>query len=230
VYVILSINRNVHVPSSNDAQVRELLERIEKARCLVELPLSNKTFEQRELTSYIKMDLRSSLQRSITDSTIATLTNDIYQQFDQQPQMIYLLRLILYKYDMFQSSKTFDFAHITIDEVIHMYTSKSTEHKQTVCSRSFVLDHCESKFGTKICAYIFNYISSSQSAISELELLDILSCNNEFYLEYFHHDLPKHLRFPPSLWIAVKHSLGTTSQFHFEYVESCNGTLYTRSC
>lgn len=55
---------------------------------------------------------------------------------------------------------------------------------------------------------IFNYISSSQSAIHELELLDILSCNNEFFLEYFQRDLPKHLRFPPSLWIAVKYALG----------------------
>ncbi len=69
-------------------------------------------------------------------------------------------------------------------------------------------DHCERKFGPKICAYIFNYISSSQSAIHELELLDILSCNNEFFFEYFQKDLPKYLRFPPSLWTAVKYTLG----------------------
>ena len=69
-------------------------------------------------------------------------------------------------------------------------------------------DHCERKFGPKICALIFNYISSSQSAIHQLELLDILSCNNEFFLEYFQRDLPQHLRFPPSLWIAVKYTLG----------------------
>jgi hypothetical protein len=71
-----------------------------------------------------------------------------------------------------------------------------------------IKDRCEQKFGRKICSFIFNYISSSQSAISEIELLDILSCNNEFFLEYFPTDLPKHLRFPPSLWIAVKNVLG----------------------
>ena len=71
-----------------------------------------------------------------------------------------------------------------------------------------IQDHCEQKFGRKICSFIFNYISSSQSAIAEIELLDILSCNNEFFLEYCQKDLPKHLRFPPSLWIAVKYILG----------------------
>jgi len=69
-------------------------------------------------------------------------------------------------------------------------------------------DHCERKFGPKICAFIFNYISSSQSAINELELLDILSSNNDFFIEYFQKDLPKRLRFPPSLWIAIKYTLG----------------------
>jgi len=71
-----------------------------------------------------------------------------------------------------------------------------------------LLDHCERKFGPKICAFIFNYISSSHTAINEIELLDILSCNNDFFLEYFQKDLPKYLRFPPSLWIAMKYTLG----------------------
>lgn len=70
------------------------------------------------------------------------------------------------------------------------------------------IDQCEQKFGPKICSFVFNYISSSQSAISEIELLDILSCNNEFFLEYFPRDLPKHLRFPPALWMALKIILG----------------------
>ena len=75
-----------------------------------------------------------------------------------------------------------------------------------------IKDHCEEKFGPKICSFIFNYISSSQSAISEIELLDILSCNNEFFLEYFPKDLPKYLRFPPSLWIAIKYVLGNNKR------------------
>ena len=64
------------------------------------------------------------------------------------------------------------------------------------------------KFGSKICALIFNLISSSQAAIHEIELLDILSSNNEFFLEYFPKDLPKRLRFPSTLWIAIKYTLG----------------------
>ena len=68
--------------------------------------------------------------------------------------------------------------------------------------------HCEERFGSKICSLICNYISSSQLAIHEIELLDILSSNNDFFLEYFPIDLPKRLRFPPSLWIAIKSMLG----------------------
>ncbi|CAF0993322.1 unnamed protein product [Adineta steineri] len=47
-----------------------------------------------------------------------------------------------------------------------------------------------------------------KNPLSEIELLDILSCNNEFFLEYYSKDLPKYLRFPPSLWIAIKYMLG----------------------
>jgi hypothetical protein len=88
--------------------------------------------------------------------------------------------------------------------------SKNTasRHMTRTYDAALFPDNCERKFGPVICTFIFNYISSSQSAINELELLDILSCNNEFFLEYFPHDLPKHLRFPPALWIAIKHVLG----------------------
>ncbi|UJR10356.1 hypothetical protein I4U23_014561 [Adineta vaga] len=178
VYVILSVSRSIHSSSSSDVQIREMIDRIEKENCLIELPFTK----------------LNSLQQNLTDSILQILSKSIYQQLDKQSQIFYLLRLILnetYLNYLSQERKKFDSINFHLDEILNAY-----------------IDHCEQKFGPKICSFIFNYISSSQSAISEIELLDILSCNNEFFLEYFPRDLPKYLRFPPSLWIAIKHVLG----------------------
>jgi hypothetical protein len=43
-----------------------------------------------------------------------------------------------------------------------------------------------------------------------MELFDILSCNNEFFFDYYTHlNLPSNFRFPPALWIFVKNELGS---------------------
>ncbi|CAF4519269.1 unnamed protein product [Rotaria socialis] len=190
VYVILSVSRSVHLSSSYDVQIREIIERIEKENCLIELPFISETINMQDLTLYIKSELNS-IQRNINDSAVQVLSKSIYQQIDKQTQIFYILRLILNQSYLSQQSKQINLTNISIDEILNAY-----------------IDHCEQKFGRKICSFIFNYISSSQSAIAEIELLDILSCNNEFFLEYYQKDLPKHLRFPPSLWIAVKYILG----------------------
>ena len=56
---------------------------------------------------------------------------------------------------------------------------------------------------------IFNYITAAHNGITEMELLDLLSCNNEFFSDFYSDvDLPPILRFPTSLWIFVKSHLG----------------------
>ncbi|CAF0919781.1 unnamed protein product [Rotaria sordida] len=193
VYVILSVSRSVHLSSSYDIQIREMIERIEKENSLIELPFLSESITNQDLTTYIKTELNS-IQQNINDSALQALSKCIYQQLDKQSYIYYLLRLILnesYFSCLSQQKKQLNLTNLNIDEILNAY-----------------IDHCEQKFGRKICSFIFNYISSSQSAIAEIELLDILSCNNEFFLEYFPKDLPKHLRFPPSLWIAIKYILG----------------------
>ena len=175
----------------------------------------------RDLKSYIKSEFPS-VQRILSDSTIQNLTNAVHQQLDKQSQILYLLRLILNENYLSQhpQRKSFDSFDFNIDDILNSYIGRISRQECSliVLFRSLLrLDHCEQKFGPKICSFIFNYISSSQSAISEIELLDILSCNNEFFLEYFPRDLPKHLRFPPALWIAVKSILGPLlSERYFE--------------
>ncbi|CAF1470789.1 unnamed protein product [Adineta ricciae] len=193
VYLVLSVSRNIHAASHPDIQIREMLERLEKDECIIELPFSIETINIRDLTLYIKSEL-SSIQRNVTESVLQALSKCIYQQLDKQSQIFFLLRLVLnesYFSYISQQKKKLDLSELNTEEILAAY-----------------LDHCERKFGPKICAYIFNYISSCQAAINEMELLDILSCNNDFLLEYFQKDFPKYLRFPPSLWIAVKYTLG----------------------
>ncbi|CAF1269382.1 unnamed protein product [Adineta steineri] len=193
VYVILSVGRSIHSSSSYEIPIREMIEKIEKENCLIELPFTSETINLSDLTLFIKSELNL-IQRHITDSVIQTLSKSIYQQLDKQSQMFYILRLILnesYLDYLSLEKKKVASIDFNLDNILNNY-----------------IDHCEQKFGSKICSFIFNYISSSQSAISEIELLDILSCNNEFFLEYYSKDLPKYLRFPPSLWIAIKYMLG----------------------
>ncbi|CAF3115487.1 unnamed protein product [Rotaria socialis] len=193
VYAIISVTRNVHTNPNSDVKIREIFERLEKTQCMIELPFTNETISINELNLYIKSELNL-IKRNVTDSVLQALSKCIYQQIDKQSQIFFLLRLVLnesYFSYLSQRKKKLDLTELNIEEIFNAY-----------------IDHCEKKFGTKICALIFNYISSSQSAIHELELLDILSCNNEFFLEYFQKNLPKYLRFPPSLWIAVKYLLG----------------------
>ncbi|CAF2527174.1 unnamed protein product [Rotaria sp. Silwood2] len=193
VYVILSVSRNIHSYPHSDTQIREMIERIEKDECIIELPFTNETINISDLTLYIKSELNL-IRRNVTDSVLKALSKCIYQQIDKQPQIFFLLRLVLnesYFGYLSQHKKKLDLTELNMEEIFDTY-----------------IDHCERKFGSKICACVFNYISSSQSAIHELELIDILSCNNDFFLEYFQKDLPKHLRFPSSLWIAFKYTLG----------------------
>jgi hypothetical protein len=56
---------------------------------------------------------------------------------------------------------------------------------------------------------IFNYITASHHGLTEMEIVDLLSCSNDFFIEYYSNtDLPAILRFPIALWLVVKHQLG----------------------
>jgi hypothetical protein len=210
----LSGVRNSHGTCSHqDPHIRELFEQLETNGCIVELPFSNETIRINELSSYIKSELYS-LKHNVNDSVVQALAKCIYQQLDRQPHVFFLLRLVLnesYFSYLSQRKKKLDLTDLNVDQILNAYTGEFHCRSNSYAAVSIQLsslDHCEQKFGVHICAFIFNYISSCQSAIHEVELLDVLSCNNEFFLEYFPNDFPKHLRFPSSLWIAVKYVLG----------------------
>jgi len=188
------------------------MEELIKSQSIVELPFTSEMINIRDLTAYIRAELNA-IKRNVTDSVLQALSTSVYQQLDKQNQLFFLLRLVLnesYFSYLLQRKKKLDLSDLNIEEILNAYLGKKNHLHECNFLFSFK-DHCERKFGPSICSSIFNYISSSQSAIHELELIDILSCNNEFFFEYFQKDLPKHLRFPPSLWIAVKSILGKSN-------------------
>ena len=75
---------------------------------------------------------------------------------------------------------------------------------------SLKLDLIEKKFNVEMLKCLFGYITAARNGITEVELLDLLSCNNDFFTQYYSEaeELPVILRFPVFQWLLVKYQLG----------------------
>ena len=66
-------------------------------------------------------------------------------------------------------------------------------------------------FGMKLVSIVIGYLASGYHGISENEMLDLLSCNNEALLLAYSRDMPRVLRFPIMLWKELYQYLGKSS-------------------
>ncbi|XP_074834083.1 NACHT domain- and WD repeat-containing protein 1 [Carettochelys insculpta] len=69
----------------------------------------------------------------------------------------------------------------------------------------------EKLHGTVLVAHVLGYIASSRNGLSDAELKDILSLDNEILCEIYQHCPPPCktiLRFPPLLWARLRHDIG----------------------
>jgi hypothetical protein len=62
-------------------------------------------------------------------------------------------------------------------------------------------------FGLEVIQAVIRHLSVPEFGISEMELLDVLSSNQEL-MKALDLDNKPICRFPPYLWIALKHELG----------------------
>ncbi len=70
-------------------------------------------------------------------------------------------------------------------------------------------DKVEKNVNTKIFGSVCKYITASVNGVTEMELFDLLSCNNGIFLNiYTNNELPPLLRFPCSYWLLIKNCLG----------------------
>lgn len=103
-----------------------MIEQIEKAECVIELPFTNETININELTLYIKSEL-ASIKRNVTDSVSQALSKCIYQQLDKQSQIFFLLRLVLnesYFSYLSQRKKKLDLTELNMEEIFNAYIGK----------------------------------------------------------------------------------------------------------
>lgn len=65
----------------------------------------------------------------------------------------------------------------------------------------------EKKHGVIFVSQIAGYLTLARAGLTEMELLDLLSIGNDILLAAYPKELPPILRFPVSLWIAIKTDL-----------------------
>ena len=75
-------------------------------------------------------------------------------------------------------------------------------------------DKIDDRFGKKLVSIVIGYLVSGYHGISESELLDLLSCNNDALLLSYSRDMPCVLRFPTVLWQEMYQYLGEDKVFN----------------
>uniref|UniRef100_A0A1I8J4K9 NACHT domain-containing protein n=1 Tax=Macrostomum lignano TaxID=282301 RepID=A0A1I8J4K9_9PLAT len=66
----------------------------------------------------------------------------------------------------------------------------------------------ERQFGKLLVFHSLSYITASRSGLSEPELEDLLSLDEDVLGEIFEHHLPPFIRIPPLSWTRVRHAIG----------------------
>ena len=66
----------------------------------------------------------------------------------------------------------------------------------------------EEKYGEMVVSTIARYLSSARCGLTEMEMLDLLSCNNDVLLALYQSQMPFVLRFPHLLWMKIRSDLG----------------------
>ena len=120
------MSRSGQSQSPNDVHIREMLVPIEKGNGHVELPFTKESIDIRDLTVYIKSELKA-VHQHVTDSALHVLSTSVHQQLDTQSQMFYLLRLVFnetYLRRLSREKKTLTLSNLTLEDVFNTYIGR----------------------------------------------------------------------------------------------------------
>ncbi|CAH8560665.1 unnamed protein product [Heterobilharzia americana] len=67
----------------------------------------------------------------------------------------------------------------------------------------------EHTHGKLLTSHAISYITASRRGMSEAEIVDLLSLDDEVLQDVFQHHLPPQVRAPPSVWTRLRNSLGS---------------------
>ncbi|XP_071808214.1 NACHT domain- and WD repeat-containing protein 1-like isoform X2 [Asterias amurensis] len=80
---------------------------------------------------------------------------------------------------------------------------------------NLLLQHVEERHGIVVTNHILRYLTAAHHGLTEAELLDLLSCDDDLLGTIYPESLPQLLRFPYHLWAAIKYDLGSLLEEHF---------------
>ena len=71
-----------------------------------------------------------------------------------------------------------------------------------------LFERLETRYGCKLVHHALAYITAAKNGLSNTELEDILSCDDEVLEDIFEYWIPPFRRMPPFLWVRIRNELG----------------------
>ncbi|GAB1609425.1 NACHT and WD repeat domain-containing protein 2-like, partial [Argonauta hians] len=179
---------NVHVIVSTLPQekiMNNLADRLKQDDCFIQVPLMSETIGDEVITKFLKMK-----KRTITDSQ----KQQLLSRFSRVSSPLYL-KILLHDACQWQSYQNIDFEQLpnSVNSAIEQY-----------------FENLERKFGKTLIHFALGYLTVSLNGLTEIELIDILSCNNEVLNAIFEMNDPpsrKIINLPPFIWARIYHDL-----------------------
>ncbi|XP_006814909.1 NACHT domain- and WD repeat-containing protein 1-like [Saccoglossus kowalevskii] len=102
------------------------------------------------------------------------------------------------------------FAKLLCQETKFVNPSGNGREPITACKEAIhrIFQHLEEKYGSIIVQHTIRYLTAPNHGITEIEILDLLSCNDEVINAIYPNQLPMVLRFPHRVWANIKYDLG----------------------
>lgn len=102
------------------------------------------------------------------------------------------------------------FAKLLSRETQFMYPSGNGREPvaTTIDAANLLFQHIEDRHGAILATHVLRYITAARFGLTELELQDLLSCDDELLTMVYPYQLPGVLRFPHRLWTAMRRDLG----------------------
>lgn len=169
--------------------------------CYVEVPLLSQTTGKLIAETYLKLKKRS-LTPKQTDLLLSV--------FRESPSALFL-KLLLDEARKWNS-------YTPVGELELAPTVKEAINK--------LFSNLETKFGITLVSHALGYITIGYSGLTEFEIEDVLSCDDEVLIEvYRYHDppVPGIVRIPPLLWARIRHDI---REYLVEKLSQGKSTLY----
>ncbi|XP_070545412.1 protein qui-1-like [Ptychodera flava] len=103
------------------------------------------------------------------------------------------------------------FARLLCQETCFISPSGNGREPILTCQDAIcrIFQHLEERYGSNVIQHMMRYLTAPNHGITEVELLDLLTCNDEVINTVYPQHLPPVLRFPHRLWASIKRDLGS---------------------